>query len=58
MPMCACAARWRLAVDNQVLLDLGQNGQGIVAENHHVAPVQPEYSPMPPISATWRPPGR
>jgi peptide/nickel transport system substrate-binding protein len=40
----------QLAVDNQVLLDLGQNGQGIVAENHHVAPVQPEYSPMPPIS--------
>jgi peptide/nickel transport system substrate-binding protein len=39
-----------LAVDNQVLLDLGQNGQGIVAENHHVAPVQPEYSPMPPIA--------
>ncbi len=40
----------QLAVDNQVLLDLGQNGQGIVAENHHVAPVQPEYSAMPPIS--------
>lgn len=39
-----------LAVDNQVLLDLGQNGQGIVAENHHVAPVNPEYSEMPPIS--------
>jgi peptide/nickel transport system substrate-binding protein len=39
-----------LAVDNQVLLDLGQNGQGIVAENHHVAPVQPEYSAMPPIA--------
>jgi peptide/nickel transport system substrate-binding protein len=39
-----------LAVDNHVLLDLGQNGQGIVAENHHVAPVQPEYSPMPAIA--------
>ncbi len=39
-----------LAVDNQTLLDLGQNGQGTVAENHHVAPVQPEYSPMPPIA--------
>jgi len=36
-----------LAVDNQTLLDLGQNGQGTVGENHHVAPVQPEYSPMP-----------
>ncbi|MDG4650526.1 ABC transporter substrate-binding protein [Roseibacterium sp. SDUM158017] len=39
-----------LAVDNQVILDVGQSGQGIVAENHHVAPVHPEYSPMPPIS--------
>ena len=39
----------QLAVDNQVLLDLGQNGQGIVAENHHVAPVHPEYTPMPPL---------
>ncbi|MBC6437756.1 MAG: ABC transporter substrate-binding protein [Rhodobacteraceae bacterium] len=36
-----------LAVDNQVILDLGQAGQGVVAENHHVAPVHPEYSPMP-----------
>ena len=40
----------QLAVDNRVLLELGQNGQGIVAENHHVAPVQPEYTEMPPIS--------
>jgi peptide/nickel transport system substrate-binding protein len=38
-----------MAVDNQVILDLGQAGQGIVAENHHVAPVHPEYSPMPPL---------
>jgi peptide/nickel transport system substrate-binding protein len=38
-----------LAVDNQVILDLGTAGQGIVAENHHVAPVHPEYSPMPPV---------
>jgi peptide/nickel transport system substrate-binding protein len=38
-----------LAVDNQVILDLGTAGQGIVAENHHVAPVHPEYSPMPPL---------
>jgi peptide/nickel transport system substrate-binding protein len=39
-----------LAVDNQVLLDLGTAGQGLVAENTHVAPVHPEYSPMPPIA--------
>jgi peptide/nickel transport system substrate-binding protein len=38
-----------LAVDNEVILELGTAGQGIVAENHHVAPVHPEYSPMPPI---------
>jgi peptide/nickel transport system substrate-binding protein len=35
-----------LAVDNRVILDLGTAGQGIVAENHHVAPVHPEYTPM------------
>jgi len=28
-----------MAVDPQVCLDLGINGQGITAENHHVAPV-------------------
>jgi peptide/nickel transport system substrate-binding protein len=39
-----------LAVDNRVILDVGQAGQGIVGENHHVAPVHPEYSPMPPLA--------
>jgi len=39
-----------LAVDNQTILDLGQAGQGLAAENHHVSPVQPEYTPMPPIT--------
>jgi len=38
-----------LAVDNALVLELGQAGQGIPAENHHVAPSQPEYSPMPPL---------
>ena len=37
-----------LGVDNAVLLELGTSGQGIVAENHHVAPVHPEYTAMPP----------
>ena len=36
-----------LAVDNAVILELGTAGQGIVAENHHVAPVHPEYTEMP-----------
>ena len=39
-----------LAVDNQVILELGTAGQGIVAENHHIAPVHPEYSAMPPLN--------
>ena len=39
-----------LAVDNQVILELGMSGQGIAAENHHVAPVHPEYSSMPPLT--------
>ncbi|QBY00539.1 ABC transporter substrate-binding protein [Rhodophyticola sp. CCM32] len=39
-----------LAVDPAVCLDLGMNGQGIVAENHHVAPIHPEYAELPPIT--------
>lgn len=33
-----------MAVDNNVLLELGFAGLGVVAENHHVAPVHPEYA--------------
>ena len=33
-----------MAVDNNVLLELGRQGRGIPAENHHVAPVHPEYA--------------
>jgi peptide/nickel transport system substrate-binding protein len=40
----------QLAVDNEVLLDLGNQGLGIVAENHHVGPMHPEYAELPPIS--------
>ena len=36
-----------MAVDNNVLLELGQNGRGIVAENHHVGPMHPEYAKLP-----------
>lgn len=39
----------QLAVDNQTILDLGYGGAGIVAENHHVCPIHPEYYPLPPI---------
>ena len=33
-----------MAVDNAVLLELGYAGRGIVAENHHVGPMHPEYA--------------
>ncbi|KIT18160.1 ABC transporter substrate-binding protein [Jannaschia aquimarina] len=36
-----------LAVDNSVLLELGYSGRGIVAENHHVSPLHPEYAELP-----------
>ncbi|GAB5445894.1 ABC transporter substrate-binding protein [Gymnodinialimonas sp.] len=37
----------QMAVDNQVCLDLGINGQGVPAENHHVCPIHPEYAELP-----------
>ena len=36
-----------MAIDNNVLLELGFSGNGLVAENHHVSPIHPEYAPMP-----------
>jgi peptide/nickel transport system substrate-binding protein len=36
-----------MAVDNEILLELGIAGRGVVAENHHVSPVHPEYAPLP-----------
>ena len=33
-----------MACDNSVLLELGNDNRGITAENHHVAPVHPEYA--------------
>ena len=38
-----------MAVDNSVLLELGYGGRGAVAENHHVAPLHPEYAALPPM---------
>ncbi|WP_299208069.1 ABC transporter substrate-binding protein [uncultured Tateyamaria sp.] len=36
-----------MAVDNNILLELGIGGRGEVAENHHVAPFHPEYAELP-----------
>jgi peptide/nickel transport system substrate-binding protein len=38
-----------LAADNQKMLDVAIRGNGVVAENHHVAPFQPEYAKLPPL---------
>jgi peptide/nickel transport system substrate-binding protein len=35
------------AVDLQAVLDLGYNGLGTTAENHHACPVHPEYAEIP-----------
>ena len=41
----------QLAVNNEVTLQLGFNGDGIPAENHHVAPFHPEYAELPKIKS-------
>jgi peptide/nickel transport system substrate-binding protein len=37
----------QMAVDNADVLKLGFEGHGTVGENHHVAPIHPEYYPLP-----------
>ncbi len=37
----------QLAVDNNIVLQLGIANLGKVAENHHVAPIHPEYAQLP-----------
>lgn len=37
----------QLSVDLQVVLELGYNGLGTTAENHHACPVHPEYAELP-----------
>ena len=37
-----------MAIDKEVLLELGYAGRGIPAENHHVGPMHPEYAELPP----------
>lgn len=39
----------QMTVDNAVVLELGYNNRGTVAENHHVCPIQPEYAELPPL---------
>ena len=34
-----------MAVDNEVCLELGVNGQGVAADNCHVGPIHPEWDP-------------
>ncbi|MEL7091301.1 MAG: ABC transporter substrate-binding protein [Pseudomonadota bacterium] len=36
-----------MAVDNSILLELGIDNRGEVAENHHVCPLHPEYAELP-----------
>ena len=38
-----------MAVDNNVLLELGYNGFGAVAHNHHVGPAHPEFADIGPV---------
>jgi len=38
-----------MAVDNAIVLELGYNGLGTVAENHHVCPIHPDYAELPPL---------
>jgi peptide/nickel transport system substrate-binding protein len=40
----------QMAVDNAVVLELGYNDLGEVAENHHVCPIHPEYATLPPLT--------
>lgn len=37
----------QLAADNAAMLALAYRGRGQVGENHHVAPSQPDYAPLP-----------
>lgn len=39
----------QMAVDNAVVLELGFNNNGSVAENHHCGPMHPEYAELPPV---------
>ena len=38
----------QLCMDHRRLLELAHRGKGELAENHHVAPIQPDYATLPP----------
>ncbi|KAA3630571.1 MAG: diguanylate cyclase [Proteobacteria bacterium] len=40
----------QLAIDNAIVLQLGYGNAGVVAENHHVGPMHPEYFELAPKS--------
>jgi peptide/nickel transport system substrate-binding protein len=40
----------QIAVDNAVVLQLGYGNAGAPAENHHVAPIHPEYVALPKVA--------
>ncbi|PTX03908.1 ABC transporter substrate-binding protein [Pararhodobacter aggregans] len=40
----------QLAVSNAIVLELGYNDLGTVAENHHVCPIHPEYAELAPLT--------
>jgi peptide/nickel transport system substrate-binding protein len=39
----------RLCMDHRKLLEIAHQGKGAAAEDHHVAPVHPEYAPLPAV---------
>lgn len=43
-----------LAVDNQIVLELGQDGRGMVGQNDHVCPLHPDHAELPPRAADRR----
>lgn len=36
------------AVKNEIVLEIGHLGEGLLGENHHVCPLQPDYAALPP----------
>jgi peptide/nickel transport system substrate-binding protein len=43
----------RACMDHAELLRLGYQGFGTPGEDHHVAPIHPEYAPMPPLQQDY-----
>ena len=40
----------RLGLDNKAVMEVALRGLGVTAEHTHVAPVQPDYAPIPPMN--------